>query len=176
MPWIVRWPGHVQAGSRCERLVSTVDIAPTLLKLAGLEPAPSFQGKDFSPLLKDPRAKVRDWIFAERNWHDYAARGRSVRSERFAYIRNDDHEMPLTPPADAVRSPTFRTMRRLRDEGKLTPAQRGCFVRPRSAEELYDVDADPHELHNLAGEPAFAKTLDEMRRCSRSGGERRTIS
>ncbi len=164
MPWIVRWPGQVRPGSHCERLVSTVDIAPTMLKLAGLEPAPNFQGKDFSPLLKDPKAGIHDTIFAERNWHDYAVRGRSVRSERFQYIRNDDHELPLTPPADAVRSPTFWAMRRLRDEGKLTPAQRVCFVHPRPVEELYDVDADPHELHNLAGDPKFAVVLDEMRR------------
>jgi N-sulfoglucosamine sulfohydrolase len=162
-PWIVRWPGHVEPGSRCASLVSTVDIAPTVLGLAGIEPGPSFQGKDFSPLFKDPRAKVREFVFAERNWHDFAARGRAVRSERFKYIRNDDHTLPLTPPADAVRSPTFRAMRRLRDEGRLTPAQRACFVHPRLGEELYDVDADPHELHNLAGDPKFAEVIGPMR-------------
>ena len=106
-PLIVRWPGHVGPGSRCCSLVSTIDIAPTVLKLAGLEPGPSFQGEDLSPLFRDPTAKVRDLIFAERNWHDYAAHGRAARSERFKYIRNDDHDPPLTPPADAVRSPTF---------------------------------------------------------------------
>jgi arylsulfatase A-like enzyme len=163
-PWIVRWPGQVEPGSRCASLVSTIDIAPTALKLAGVEPGPSIQGKDFSPLLKDPTSQVRDLIFAERNWHDYAARGRAVRSDRFKYIRNDDHEMPLTPPADAVRSPTFRAMRRLRDEGKLTPEQRACFVHPRPAEELYDLEADPHELHNRAGDPKFAEVLGAMRR------------
>src|SRR6185312_6060118 len=65
---------------------------------------------------------------------------------------------------DAVRSPTYLAMRRLRDEGKLTPDQRACFVRPRPAEELYDVDADPHELHNLAEEPGHARALVAMRR------------
>jgi N-sulfoglucosamine sulfohydrolase len=163
-PLIARWPGHVEPGSRCGSLVSTIDIAPTILKLAGLEPGPTFQGKDLSPLLRETRAKVRDLIFAERNWHDYAARGRASRSERFKFIRNDDHERPLTPPADAVRSPTFVAMRRIRDEGKLTPAQGACFVSPRPAEELYDVDADPHELHNLAGDPKYAEVLGDMRR------------
>ena len=129
-PFIVRWPGHVRPGSRCGSLVSTIDIAPTVLRLAGIEPGPSFQGKDLSPLFKDPTAKVREFIFAERNWHDYAAHGRAVRSERFKYIRNDDHDRPLTPPADAVRSPTFEAMRRLRDAGKLTPTQQACFVQP----------------------------------------------
>jgi arylsulfatase A-like enzyme len=46
-PFIVRWPGHVEPGSRCESLVSTVDIAPTFLTLAGIEPGPTIQGKDF---------------------------------------------------------------------------------------------------------------------------------
>jgi arylsulfatase A-like enzyme len=163
-PLIARWPGHVAPGGRCASLVSTIDLAPTILKLAGGEPSPSFQGKDLSPLLKDPKAKVRDMIFAERNWHDYAARGRAARSGRSKYIRNDDRDRPLTPPADAVRSPSFRALRRLRDAGELTPAQRACFVAPRPAEELYDLEADPHELHNLADDPKYAGVLDEMRR------------
>jgi arylsulfatase A-like enzyme len=166
-PFLVRWPGHVQRGSRCGSLVSTIDIAPTVLKLAGIEPGLSFQGEDLSPLLKVPTAKVRELLFAERNWHDYAAHGRAVRSERFKYIRNDDHEWPLTPPADAVRSPSFQAMRRLRDVGKLSPAQRACFVTPRPAEELYDVEADPHESVNLAGDSRYVDVLDGMRRALR---------
>ncbi len=163
-PLLVRWPGRVRPGSRCGSLVSTVDIAPTVLKLAGIEPGPSLQGKDLSPIFADPMTEVRDFVFAERNWHDYAAHGRAVRSEWFKYIRNDDHSSPLTPPADAVRSPTFQAMRRLRDDGKLTPAQQACFVSPRPAEELYDVDADPHELVNLAGDPTYAVVLAGMRK------------
>ncbi len=163
-PFLVRWPGRIRPGSRCGRLVSTIDIAPTVLRLAGIEPGPTFQGKDVSPLFTDPAAKVRDLIFAERNWHDYAAHGRAARSERFKYIRNDDSDRPLTPPADAVRSPTFQAMRRLRDAGELTPELRACFVSPRPAEELYDLDADPHELVNLVGDPRFAQMLTDMRR------------
>jgi arylsulfatase A-like enzyme len=172
-PLIARWTGHVPPGTYSGSLVSTIDIAPTLLKLAGIAPGPTFQGKDLAPLFTDPKAKVRDYHFAERNWHDYADHGRAVRSERFKYIRNDDHEKPLTPPADAVRSPSFQAMRRLRDAGKLTPAQQACFVSPRPAEELYDVDADPDELVNLAGNPKFAEVLGGMRRAL-SGWQRET--
>jgi N-sulfoglucosamine sulfohydrolase len=169
-PFLVRWPGHVRPGSHCGSLVSTIDIAPTVLRLVGIEPGPTFQGKDLSPMLRDPTANVREMIFAERNWHDYAAHGRAARSERFKYIRNDDNKSPLTPPADAVRSPSFRAMRRLRDAGELTPAQRACFVTPRPAEELYDLEADPHELHNLAGDPRFAEVLGGMRRALSAWG------
>ncbi len=163
-PLLVRWPGHIRPGSRASGLVSTIDIAPTVLKLAGIEPGPSFQGKDLSPIFHDPSAKIHQTIFAERNWHDYASRGRAARTERFRYIQNLDFERPLTPPADAVRSLTFRAMRRLRDEGKLTTAQMSCFLSPRAAEELYDVDADPQELVNLAGDPKYAGILAELRR------------
>jgi len=162
-PWIVRWPGHIKPGSRCVRLVSSIDIAPTFLTLAGIAPGPSIQGKSIAPLFSDPAAKVHDVIFAERNWHDFAACARAVRSEQFKYIRNFDSDKPLTPPADAVRSPTFEAMRRLRDQGKLPPEQSACFVHPRPVEELYDVEADPYELHNLAGEPGNAEVLKAMR-------------
>ncbi len=54
-------------------------------------------------------------------------------------------------------------MRRLRDEGKLTPDQRACFASPRPAEELYDLEADPDERVNLAGDPKHAEILAGMR-------------
>jgi N-sulfoglucosamine sulfohydrolase len=163
-PLIARWPGHIKPGNRSSSLVSTIDIAPTILKLAGLEVGPSFQGKDFSPIFHDPTTKVNTYIFAERNWHDFGSHGRAVRSDEFKYIRNDDSARLLTPPADAVRSPTFQAMRRLRDEGKLTPLQGSCFVQPRPLEELYDLAADPDETVNLAGDPRYADALTTMRR------------
>ena len=54
-PFLVRWPGHVKAGSTCASLVNSVDIAPTLLELAGLPAVPTFQGKSFARLLTIPR-------------------------------------------------------------------------------------------------------------------------
>lgn len=162
-PLLVRWPGHVAPGGRSAALVSTVDLAPTLLELVGLPAVPEMQGRSFAPVLRDPAARVRDAIFAERNWHDYAARGRAVRTDRFKYIANEDHDRALTPPADGVRAPSYPAMRRLFAAGKLTPAQSTSFVAPRPAEELYDTWADPHELHDLAGDPSHARTLGDLR-------------
>lgn len=162
-PFIVRWSAKVKAGSTCDRLISSIDIAPTILELAGIEPLKTVQGRSFAKLLDDPSAKIRDYAFAEHNWHDYDAHKRAVRSERFKYIRNFDVDLPNTPPADAVRSPTFQTMRKLRDAGKLTPEQMACFTKPKPQEELYNCDNDPHELRNLADDPAHAKTLQELR-------------
>jgi arylsulfatase A-like enzyme len=163
-PFIVRWPGKVKPGSACGKLVSAVDLAPTVLTLAGVKPGPSFVGKDFGPLLADPTLAVREFAFAEHNWHDYEARGRAVRSERFKLIRNDYRDVPNTPPADAVRSPTFAELLRLRDADKLTAPLKACFVKPLPKEELYDLDADPHEQTNLAGDPKHAETLAKLRR------------
>jgi N-sulfoglucosamine sulfohydrolase len=161
--FIVRWPARVKAGTTCDRLISSIDIAPTLLELAGVERLKTFQGHSFTKLLDDPTTKIREYAFAEHNWHDYDAHKRAVRSEQFKYIRNFDVDLPNTPPADAVRSPTFQAMRKLRDSGKLTPAQMACFVKPKPAEELYDCDSDPHELRNLAGDRAHAETLKRLR-------------
>ncbi len=163
-PWIVRWPARVRPNGICEQLVSTVDIAPTLLRLAGLEPPPSIEGQDFRTLLTDPARKIREYVFAEHHWHDYEDLGRAVRSRRFKYIRNDYPDLPATPPADVSRSPTYQTMRRLWAQGKLPEQQSSCFKKSRPAEELYDVVNDPHELHNLAGDIKYTAVLDEHRK------------
>lgn len=162
-PFIVRWPGKTKPGAICDSLVSSIDIAPTIVGLAGLDPSPTFQGRSFAPLLADPQASVREYVFAEHNWHDYRAHERSVRSKRYLYIRNAFPDLPCTPPADAVRSITFQTMRDLHVRDKLPPEQLGCFVTPRATEELYDVQADPHQLMNVAGDPKYAKVLDRLR-------------
>src|SRR5436190_4401428 len=162
-PWIVRWPGKVMPGTVCERLVSTVDIAPTFIKVAGLGESKSFEGKDFSALLENPEALGREFIYGEHHWHDFDACERAVRSEQFKYIRNYFNDLAATPPADAVRGPTFQAMRRLRNEGKLTPAQKDSFQKRRPAEELYDLNSDPDEMNNLAADPGYATTLAKLR-------------
>ncbi len=164
-PFLVRWPaGHVAAGATCDALVSSIDIAPAFLEAAGVAAPPTLQGKSFLPLLKNPAtATIRDRVFAEHNWHDFSAHERSVRTTQFKYIRNAWPDLAGTPPADAVRSPTFQEMRRLRDAGKLTAEQMTCFLKPRPPEELYDIVADPQELKNLAADPQRAGTLGDLR-------------
>ncbi|MEW6303626.1 MAG: sulfatase [Verrucomicrobiota bacterium] len=162
-PWIVRWPGNVTPETVCRQLVSSVDIAPTMLELAGVKIPASFEGRSFSPLLKDPRRSIRQYVYAERHWHDYEAQLRAIRSPRYKYIRNAYPEAPNSPPADAVRSLTYRAMQQLRDANKLTPEQMACFLKPRPVEELYDLDSDPFELKNLAGSVHHAKTLAQLR-------------
>ncbi len=171
-PWLVRWPRQVQATSICTQLVSSVDIAPTILTLAGIDIPSNFQGHSFTPLLTDPRKRIREYVFAEDHWHDYEDLGRAVRSTQYKYIRNDYPDLPATPPADVGRSRTFKAMQRLRAQGKLDENQMACFAKPRPAEELYDVINDPHELHNLFENPQYVHVLSELRQALRDWSQR----
>lgn len=162
-PFICRWPKQVKPGSVSQSLVSTVDIVPTLLELAGGPKQPTFQGHSFTAILKDPQAETRDYVFAEHNWHDYTAHERAARSKRFKYITNAYPDLPGTPPADAVRSLTYTAMQEMHKAGTLKPEQEGCFLTPRPTEELYDLESDPDELVNLAADPQHQQTLRQMR-------------
>lgn len=162
-PLIVRWPQRIKAATSCGSLISAIDIAPTLLELGAVAPPPGMQGRSFARLFSEPSAKIREHAFAEHNWHDYDAHKRAVRTERFKYIRNYDANLPNTPPADAVRSPTFQAMRKLRDTAQLAAAQMGCFVKPKPEEELYDLDNDPHELRNIVRDAEHSATLKALR-------------
>ncbi len=148
-PFVVRYPPLVKAGSVSSSLVSTIDIAPTLIQLADASQLDSFQGKSFVPILENPETKTQTMVYSEHNWHDYRAFERSVCTEQYRYVRNWVPELPSTPPADAVRSPTYDEMKRLHAEGKLTPTAELVFDVPRASEELYDIIKDPHCLTNL---------------------------
>jgi arylsulfatase A-like enzyme len=162
-PLLVRYPPLVKGGSVAGGLVSAVDIAPTLLELAGVPASDTFQGKSLVPILRDPAATVRTHAFAEHNWHVFSACERAVITDRFNYIRNWRPDLPATPPPDIGKSPTWEAMRKLRAAGKLLPKQAACFVTPRPEEELYDTRKDPFALQNLAQDPEYRPVIEEMR-------------
>ncbi len=172
-PWIVHWPAKVKPGSTCRRLVSTIDIAPTFLELAGVtDRGDTFEGRDFSPLLTRPEEAIREFVYAEKNWHDFEDHARAVRNERYKYIHNAYEDLPLTPSADSARSPTHEALKTLRDAGKLRPHQSLPFTAPRPKEELYDTIDDPHELRNLAEDPRHAIVLETLRDAFRAWEKR----
>ncbi len=162
-PFIVRWPQKVMPGGVTKSLVSAVDLAPTFLQVAGVEPGQSFQGKSFLPILEDPARRIRKVVFAEQNWHDYEAHSRAARTEEFKYIRNGYPDLPLTPSADGVRSPTYQAMIKMHERGELSQAQSVYFMKPRPKEELYHSAKDPHETKNLIDDPAYREVLHELR-------------
>jgi len=154
-PWLFHWPAALPAGVERDDLVSSVDLMPTLLEAAGAEPPTGLQGESLLPLLRDGRAAGgRDAVFSEMTSHTGTPFPmRSVRTARHRYIRNySDEPVPLEPEGAAWVLEVLAAK----------PAGYRWGER-RVPEELYDLERDPHEQVNLAGEPAHAGALEELR-------------
>ena len=158
-PLVLVWPAVIRAGTVWDRgMVSTVDLAPTLLELAGARAPADMQGRSFRSLLREPASFTGDeYVFSERNWHDCDEHQRAVRTMRFKLIRTDAYtELPLCTAADIGASASFLALRARARAGRLTPAQRRLFEAPRARLELYDLRKDPWEIRNVADDPAYA--------------------
>jgi len=173
IPLMVRMPestadalpgiGYQQRGSVNEELISGLDFAPTVLKLAGLKTPEYFQGRAFLGRDLSPKRK---YVFGARDRMDERYDIiRAVRDKRFRYIRNYE---PFKPYYQFMNTPeqgaTMREIRRVHAEGGL-PAAAELFMADRKpAEELYDLVADPHEVNNLVTDPQFASDLNRLRK------------
>jgi arylsulfatase A-like enzyme len=149
IPLIIRWPGHIKPGTVKGDLVSAIDISATSLSLAGVSLPTNMQGRIFL----GPKAAQREYIFGARDRCDETVdRIRSVRDTRYKYIRNFMPERPYTQPnAYKERAyPALAIMKQLHTQGKLTREQELFMAPNKPEEELYDLQTDPHELHNLA--------------------------
>lgn len=150
-PLIFSWKGNIPPGTVHDNgLVSTVDLAPTLLSLAGIAPPRDIYGKSFHELVLDPTQRGRDYIFSERNWHNTDEYTRSIRSEKYKLIYNAYYHLPAGTATDLSTSPSWYELKERQREGLLTEAQLQQFAAPRAMVELYDLENDPYELHNIA--------------------------
>lgn len=163
-PWIMKWPGQIKAGTVNTNLVSSVDIAPTFMRAANLEPLADFEGLDIGPTLGEEMPQIREHIYAEDHFHDFEDYTRAIRTDRYKYIKNFYPDLPNTPSADVLRDRSWQSMLKEREEGRLNEAQLRCFEELRPEEELYDIAADPYELNNLVGQEALQDVLGEMRK------------
>jgi uncharacterized sulfatase len=154
--------GMTKPGSNNDQLVSFADLAPTILHLAGIE-LPAWQqgrpliGKDVPPA---PEAVIaaRDRINGR---YDCV---RAVRTATFKYIRNYQPWKPLYQEVPGFEdAPAMKALRAAMKSRSLPEAAKPFCAPTRLPEELYDVTNDPDELHNLAADPAYAKTLVQMR-------------
>jgi len=161
VPMIVRAPGLIEPGSVSERLLSTVDLGPTVLSLAGVEIPWHLQGRAF---LGEQAAEPREYVYATRDRYDESYdMVRAVRDKRYKYMRHYRPELPyLLWIPYRNRHPIVEEMWRLHLAGELTGPQRLMFE-PRPVEELYDTDADPYEVNNLAGDPSYEPELRRLR-------------
>ncbi|GAA4946557.1 sulfatase [Algibacter agarivorans] len=162
-PWIVKWPAKVKAGSMNNNLISAVDIAPTMMRVAGLEPLEDFDGFSFEPMLTDVSKVIREDVYAEDHFHDFEDYTRAVRTKKYKYIKNYYTDLPNTPSADIIRDLTWQSMVSEYKKGNLNEYQMLCFEIPRPEEELYDIINDPFELNNLVLQGNFSVELNNMR-------------
>ena len=181
-----RWPGRIKAGSTSDALIQYVDVPPTFLAAAGLDPAKidtgcpdadgrrGFDGRNFLDVLQGKSRQLREHVFAQHttvgiNGYKEPYPMRSARDTRYKLIRNlapqntysiggiHQGEIIESWQADAKTNP------------KLAARIEWLFHRP--AEELYDLETDPFETKDLATDPAFAahkarlgRALDEWMR------------
>ena len=163
IPLVVRHP-EMGGGKVDAQLVSSVDFAPTVLNLAGIKVPSKLQGRAFLGSNVD-RDTPREYVFGARDRMDERYDIiRAARGQRYRYIRNFE---PLKPYYQFMNTPekgaTMREIRRAEKEQMLTDAGQ-LFSAPRKpVEELYDLQNDPHEINNLAADPAQAERLAKMR-------------
>jgi N-sulfoglucosamine sulfohydrolase len=162
VPLMVRWPGQLKPGSATRRLVSLMDLGPTVMSLAGIPTPPHMHGRSF---LGPHAAAPRQYVHLARDRKDETPDTiRGVRDVRWKYLRNYRPELPWSQPIKYMdEMPMLQEMRRLNAEGKLTGPPALWFAPTKPAEELYDCDNDPHEINNLAADPRHRAKLKELR-------------
>lgn len=159
-------PKEYKPGGKSDRLISFVDLAPTLLSLAGIEPPKWMQGQAFAgPFQSEPQP----FLFGERGRMDERMDlVRSVTDGRFVYLRNYyPHVSQAQRVAYQFETPTTRVWHELFTQGKTNDAQSRFWRTPKDVEELYDLENDPDEVRNLAQSPEHRAILDKLRRAQR---------
>lgn len=130
---VMRLPGVIASGRATDALVELIDLVPTILDLCGVEIPANVQGRSFEPLLRGETERHRDHVVAE-----YADNAEAmVRTDRWKLIYSAGN-------------------RRRRDGYALDWSPQGRSVR------LYDLEADPREVSNVAGSPENAAIVDEL--------------
>lgn len=162
IPLLIKHPKGALAGRVDSHLVSSIDFAPTVLSLAGIRTPSHLNGQAF--LGKYASKLPRQYVFAARDRMDTEYdRVRSVRDARYRYVFNYMPEKPYYQDIEFRTSiPSMKEILQLHDEGKLTGPTVNWF-KTKPVEELYDVHADPFELHNLVNDPQHKSKLYEMR-------------
>ncbi len=154
-PLIFSQPGSLPQGAVCDAPVAGVDLPPTLLKFARIDPPWEMHGRDLSPLLEDPG---RPWPHPALNVYTIGAWGEETAEIPDFSARDLPLRGFLVPWWVSLRQGRFKYIRTLV---------------PDEPEELYDLEADPEELENLALEEAHRETLARYREAA--GEELRRI-
>ena len=162
VPMIIKAP-FLTKNTTDNQLISFVDLAPTILSLAGVPIPKSMQGKAF---LGSQKAKIKSkYVYAARDRMDSEYdRVRAVNDGRFTYLKNYMPEKPFYQNVRyRIQNPIMVDLLALKEVGKLNEKQMHWFKKSKPFEELYDYKNDPDEMNNLADNPFYANKLKELR-------------
>ncbi|BCM93486.1 choline-sulfatase [Abditibacteriota bacterium] len=184
VPLIASWPGVIKAGTRTSAMVSWIDILPTLIEIAGGKPPVDIDGRSFLPVLRGKTTQHRDRIFtthsADGDMNIYPIR--SVRTSRWKFILNLHPEFAYTTHIDRNAKSEPDNYWNSWEAAAPTNARAATIIKryhERPAEELYDLDSDPYEQNNLAAQPAYVQTKNNLRReleaWMNAEGDKRTV-
>jgi N-sulfoglucosamine sulfohydrolase len=169
VPFIISWPGHLKAATTSDAMLCLPDLLPTFIDLAGGTVPAGLDGKSFAAILRGSSTTHRDRVFAtcsgDGDMNVYPSR--SLRTRDFKYILNLHPEfqhhthISLSPNPKHGRAYWDSWQTAARENPTAAAIVKRYIQRP--AEELYDLSADPNELHNLAAEAAHSERLAAMR-------------
>lgn len=180
-PLLVAWPGSIRPGSRADVMVSWIDILPTLIEAAGGTAPKDLDGRSFLPVLRGQGISHRDRIFATHSsdgkMNVYPSR--AVRTADWKFILNLRPDFKYTTHIDVTERAGYWDSWERAAATNAAAAATIARYHERPREELYDLQADPHEQHNLAADPARAarvKTLRaELESWMREQGDKETV-
>ena len=161
IPLIVWWPASIEKGVVTDQVISVTDISASILHLAEATMPDYLTGIPFIGV-----ESTRDHVISARDlWDEIMERSRSVSTKRFKYIRNDMPEVPFDARQTYLEfyRPAVHIMRSLDAQGQLNDHQAFFFGKNKPSEELYDLQSDPHELHNLIEDPDYGDIVKDLR-------------
>ncbi len=176
---IARWPGKTEAGSVSHAMVEYIDILPTFIEAAGGKPETVLQGKSLVPVLTGQAKEHKRYVFGEMTTRGIINGSkhfgiRSVRSRRFKFIVNFTPDTPFKNAC--TKNAIFKSWQAKAEAGDEDAVEKVRRYQHRPGIELYDVEADPYEWNNLAGNSNYA-TIEvelgrELRRWMKEQGDR----
>jgi len=164
LPCIVRTPGQKKKGIACDALINFADLAPTILDFAGaLSGNNSLQGRSFKAVLEQEHPQGWDLTYASHTFHEITMYYpmRVVRRRRYKLIWNIAHGLDYPFASDLWAASTWQAT--IKSGRKYYGKRTVEAYLHRSEFELYDLENDPHEVKNLAGEPKHKEVFEELK-------------
>ena len=162
VPLIIRYPNKMDAGKVDERIVSLMDLGPTVLSLLNIEPPKHYDGKAIAgPYEDDPR----EYAFGTADRFDESTdMQRSVLDGRYVYVKNFLPELPLIYRNKYRERITMNSKLIQMDSLNMLEGDAAyIFMKTKPVEEFYDLANDPYEVHNIIDNPKYSKRINDFR-------------